>query len=67
MIIPARGPGYRRMMERLGPDRAESLRQQVLREQEAALAEAATSRPATERDRTTYHDYPKPRQHRRSK
>lgn len=59
--MTSRGPGYRRMMERFGPERAEALRQQVLREQETALAEATKSRPPAERDRDTYRDYPPPK------
>ncbi len=62
-----RGPGYARRMTRLGPDRAEALRQQVLREQAAALAEAASTRPPVESDHDTYQDYPPPRQHERKK
>lgn len=42
---PLRGPGYQRMLDRLGTDKAEQLRQQVLHEQEVALAEAAKARP----------------------
>lgn len=66
MNTPARGPGFARMMARLGPEQAEQLRQQTLREQEAALAEAASTRPPAERDRDTYQDYPTAR-HRRDR
>lgn len=31
------GPGFRRMMERLGPEKAEALRQDTLRRQREAL------------------------------
>jgi hypothetical protein len=55
------------MMARLGPTRAEALRQQVLREQAAALADAAAASTATKRDRTTYTDYPPPKHGRNRK
>jgi hypothetical protein len=54
------GPGFARMQARLGPDRAEALRQDTLRRQEAALSEAATTRPAAEGDHGAYADYPAP-------
>lgn len=67
MAEQTRGPGWGRMMARLGPTRAEALRQQVLREQAAALADAAAASTATKRDRTTYTDYPPPKHGRNRK
>lgn len=61
---PERGPGFRRMQERLGPDAMEALRQDTLRRQEAALAEAASGHPATV-DRAHYVGYPAPRSSKR--
>lgn len=45
------------MMERLGPEKAEALRQQVLREQTEAREKFGRP-PDPPRDRDTYKDYP---------
>jgi len=60
MKMPKYGAGFRRMKNRLGPQRVEEIRQQVLKDQQAALADAGDVR-TYHRDRTSYTDYPKPR------
>ena len=55
-----RGPGYYRMIKRLGPENYEKLRQQTLKEQVAARREYG-EHPLGERDHTTYKDYPPPK------
>ena len=53
------GPGYRRMLERLGPSNAEALRLDTIERQEKAR-EAVSGERIVERDRDTYRDYPTP-------
>lgn len=53
------GPGFYRMLNRLGKDAAETLRLDTIEQQKKALAEVP---PIEEvQDRRTYTDYPKPR------
>lgn len=61
-----RGPGWARMMSRLGPEKAEALRQQVLKEQDAAR-NAIVGERGSERDREWYRTYPAPKSKRRKK
>lgn len=56
-IVPMYGRGFHRMKERLGPEKAEELRQSVLKDQLAARAKWG-AQPVQERDRTTYKEYP---------
>lgn len=67
MAETKRGPGYARMKARLGPKKAEALRQQVLKEQADALSEAGKHRDATVRDRDSYVEYPPPKSKRRKR
>ena len=58
---PGGGPGYRRMLARLGPAGYDALCEDSLRRKEEALAEAARGhRTDPTRDRETYQDYPPP-------
>lgn len=53
------GPGFYRMMNRLGKDAAEALRLDTIERQKKALAEVP---PIGEvQDRRTYTEYPKPK------
>lgn len=63
--LPSHGPGFRRMQERLGPERMEALRQDNLRRQLEARAMISGEMPELERDRDTYSEYPPPKRSKR--
>jgi hypothetical protein len=63
---PTYGRGFFRMKERLGPERAEELRQEVLRDQIAAR-EKWGGQAVLPRDRDTYKEYPKSKRSKRRK
>jgi len=58
VVAGQHGPGYARMMNRLGPKRAEELRQRVLADQATALSEVGKHRPEPTQDRESYEGYP---------
>jgi hypothetical protein len=55
------GPGYFRMVKRLGAKRVEELRQEVLADQAQALSETGKHRPEPTQDRESYTTYPPPK------
>ena len=65
--IPMYGRGFARMKNRLGPERAEELRQEVLKDQLAARAKWGEQPVGDERDRASYKGYPLPKMSKRRK